>query len=524
MSDVVKPASSGLLRANVIVALGTFLCRITGFMRVLTLASVFGFSGLSDVYNTANTTPNIIYELMMGGILSATLLPVFVRQLADKDARGMSAVISVIVVALAVLTVVMVAAAPFIISLYAVNRGDDVVLFTRVGSLLATLFMPQIFFYGLMSLMTSLLNARRAFALPAYAPILNNVVVVAVLLTVARIYPGALDLTSAAAHPWMIVWLGLGTTAGIAASALVMLPRFFKRVLPLGFVLDWKHPSVTKVLKLSGWTIGYVAANQAALFIITTLALGHVGWLSAYQTAYMFFLLPHGLFAVSIMSTLSPDLARAAHDDDMAALRARVIQGVRILALLMLPASAGYVLIAHPLVETFLHHGRFDAADSALTSGTLSMFALGLFPFSVYLFLLRSFYALEDTRSVFYLNLFENVMNIALAIPLLSFFGVKGLALSYALAYLLAALLTAYRLGVRIGGVHWLEVGRGLLPMVGSVLAMAVFVLLALFVTDGWNEAVRLAVVIAVGGLVYGVGCLMFRLPELRILREKLPI
>ncbi|MEK7801555.1 MAG: lipid II flippase MurJ, partial [Pseudomonadota bacterium] len=190
-----------LLRTNIVVGFGTFLSRITGFLRVLLLASVFGFTGLSDVYNTANTTPNIIYELLLGGILSATLLPVFVRQFADGDSEGMSAVLSVVALALGVLTLVATLCAPYIIGLYAVSRGADYTVFLSVGTRLAYCFLPQIFFYGVIALATSMLNARHRFAVPAYAPILNNLIVMAVLGAIVFLFQGTRDLAYAAEHP-----------------------------------------------------------------------------------------------------------------------------------------------------------------------------------------------------------------------------------------------------------------------------------------------------------------------------------
>lgn len=515
-----------LLRTNMIVGFGTFLSRITGFMRVLLLASVFGFTGLSDVYNTANTTPHIIYELLLGGILSATLLPVFVRQFAGGDSAGMSAVLSVVTVALGVLTMAVTLCAPFIISLYAVSRGADHALFLAVGTNLAYCFLPQIFFYGVIALATAMLNARQSFAVPAYAPILNNIIVMAVLGAIVFLFQGTRDLEYAAQHPALIWVLGLGTTAGIIVSTLVLLPFAKQTGLNLSFHPDLKHPAVQKVLRLSGWTLGYVAANQVALYVITTLALSHESWLSVYQTAFIFFLLPHGLFAVSIMSTFAPDLARSAARFDWVAHKQKIHQGVRVLTLLMLPAGIGYALVASPVVDALLHHGRFDAGDGQLTSATLAMFALGLLPFSLYLFFLRSFYALEDTRSVFFINVFENILNIALALPLMGVMGVAGLALSYTLAYTVSACVTGFMLARRLGGLDWNKAVGNLFPVVASVAVMAATVLIIQAVP--MHHIVELCLSICGGGAVYAVSLLVFRVPEAleigAIMRRKLKI
>lgn len=507
-------APQSLLKTNILVATGTLLCRITGFLRVLTLAYVFGLTGLSDVYNTANTTPNIIYELMLGGILSATLLPIMVRAIKDDDHDAISAVLSVTGLCLLALTSLMVLASPLIMSLYSQARLDEPALFHRTGTILVAYFLPQIFFYGTISLATAVLNAHQKFALPAYAPVLNNVIVIGVLLGAGFLYPNTLTLNEASQNPAFLALLGLGTTAGIACSSLILVPAVLRSGLRLRFLPDWKHPALRQVLRLSGWTLGYVIANQAALFMITRLALSEEGWLSAYQTAFTFFLLPHGLLAVSIMTTFSPSLARAAAENQIDLLKEKLSHGLRLLALLMIPASVGLMLIAEPLVTALLEHGRFNAASSSLTAQTLAMFALGLFPFSAYLFLLRGFYAQQDTRTPFWINALENILNVALAFPLMQIYGVAGLALSYALAYTIAALVTAGMLEKTLKGLPWTMFLNSLWRIAGATLVMGAAIgIVSVFLTTAPPLVKTLAMVL-VGGIGYAGSVIAFRTPE----------
>lgn len=503
-----------LLKTNILVATGTLLCRITGFLRVLTLAYVFGLTGLSDVYNTANTTPNIIYELMMGGILSATLLPIIVRAIKEDDHDAISAILSITGLCLLALTSLMILASPFIMSLYSQGRLDEPDLFHRTGTILVAYFLPQIFFYGMISLSTAVLNARQKFALPAYAPVLNNLIVIGVLLGAGFLYPNTLTLSEASQNPALLALLGLGTTAGIAVSSLIMIPAVFRSGLKLRFLPDWKHPALRQVLRLSGWTLGYVMANQAALFMITRLALSKEGWLSAYQTAFTFFLLPHGLLAVSIMTTFSPALARAAAENQLDVFKEKLSHGLRLLGLLMVPASVGFMLISQPLVTSLLEHGRFNAASSSLTSETLAMFALGLFPFSAYLFLLRGFYAQQDTRTPFWLNILENTLNVALAIPLMQIYGVAGLALSYALAYTVAALVTARVLESKLNGLLWPSILNSFWRIVGATLGMGAAVEVTLIFMPPTSPLVITLVIALVGGVSYAGGIIALKNPE----------
>ncbi len=497
----------GLLRANVVVASGTFISRLTGFLRLFALAYALGQTGLTDAYTTANNTPNIIYELIIGGVLTATLVPVFVRAFDDEDDDAVSAVTSVAVAALVALTVTAVLAAPWIMRVYSAPPGADAGPFRDEAVQLARLFLPQILFYGLTALGAAMLNSRRRFAAPAWAPVLNNLVVIAVLLALPRIVDGPLTL-QAAAEDERITWvLGLGTTAGVVVMTVALWPSIRASGVRLSWRPDWSHPAVRRVVAMSGWTVGYVAANQVALVVVARLALREgAGWMSAYQAAFVFFQLPHGLVAVSIMTTFAPDLASAAGRADWRRFRSRVGYGLRLMGLLVLPASAGYAVLARPLVAALLQHGEFDAVAAGRTASMLVPFALGLFFFSAYLFVLRGFYALEDTRTPFLVNVVENLVNVVLAVVLVRRFGPTGLAASYAMAYAFASVLAFGVLARRVGGFRTGRLAGRLLPPAAMSVVMAVAVTV---VTDrvggpaGTGALVRVAVGVVVGVVVY---------------------
>ncbi len=170
-----------------------------------------------------------------------------------------------------------------------------------------------------------------------------------------------------------------------------------------------------------------------------------------YLSAYAFFQLPHGLLAVSLMTTIAPEMASAAERGDVASLRERLSFGLRLTTFVIVPCAAGFIALARPMVVALLQHGAFSAADAAVVAQTIAAFSVGLVPFSMYLFALRAFYSLHDTRTPFLLNCLENALNIALAVPLYYALGVPGLALAFSGAYAGAALLTLVVLGRRIG-------------------------------------------------------------------------
>ena len=239
-----------------------------------------------------------------------------------------------------------------------------------------------------------------------------------------------------------LLLLGLGTTAGVAAMALALVPALRGAHIRLRFLLSLKHAAVRTMLRLSGWTVGYVVANQIALWVVLVLANGVDGGAFAYLSAYAFFQLPHGLFSVSIMTAVGPDLAQAGARGDLAALRHRFAAALRLVLTVVIPAAAVYVALARPFVVALLQRGAFSPSDAALVADTLVGFAVGLPFFSTYLFALRAFYALEDTRTPFLLNCLENAANIVLALWLFDELGIDGLAYAFSGAYALAAVVT----------------------------------------------------------------------------------
>jgi putative peptidoglycan lipid II flippase len=496
-----------LVRSSAAVGAGTALSRITGLARVAAIGYALGTLRLADAYNTANNTPNIVYELLLGGILSATLVPVFVGAFEHEDDDGVSAVVTVAVAALTAITVAAIVAAPLIFKAYTwratPTEADEL---ASVGVPLLRVFLPQIFFYGLTALATALLNARRRFAAPAFAPVLNNIVVCTALVVFARTAGRHPTLDQVRHDNALLLLLGLGTTAGIVAMALVLLPAVRRAGIRVRWRFRPRDPSVRRVAALSGWTVGYVAANQVALAIVTALALRHAGDQAAYTYAFVFFQLPHGLFAVSLMTTFVPDLASMAARADWTEYKARFALGVRLMVLVIVPAATGYALLARPLVTALLARGALDASSADRVAGTLVAFAAGLLGFSIYLFTLRGFYALQDTRTPFFLNLFENGLNVLFAILLVGSLEVQGLALGYSIAYTIAAVAALAALRRRVGRLG----ARRILGMVGKVLvaaavmAAAVIAVRSIVGSDhGAGAILRTVACVAVGAAVY---------------------
>jgi putative peptidoglycan lipid II flippase len=524
-----------LSRATIGMTAGTLLSRVTGFGRIIALAYALGLgphARLADTYNLANTTPNIVYDLLLGGILSAFIVPVFDDQLTraavEKGAEGdnadgwraISAIVTFATTFLLVMSVLFVVAAPWVFRIYTVGRGGSATKDQiAVGSFLLRCFAPQVFFYGAAALLTALLNTRRRFFWPMAAPVLNNLVVIGVLLAVPHLNH-SLTLAAARHDSGLLLWLGLGTTAGVAAQALVLLPLLKPAGVRLGFVWDPSHPAIRRVMRLAGWTLGYVVANQVSFWVALVLANRRAGDVSAYSYAYVFFQLPYGVLAVSILTALLPDLAERWSRRDHDGYRARLSLGLRAIALVMLPAAAGYALLARPILTMLLRHGA--AVDVGTTADLLVLFALGLPAFSAYLLFMRGFTATQDTRTPFIVNCVQNGLTIALDLALYPALGVQGLALGFSLGYVLGAVGAALVLRTRAGGLDGPEVWASVARMGAATAVMAVAVWAvahALESLDG--DLVEVVGAVTAGVTVYFLAARTMRVRELSVLEFK---
>jgi len=520
---------SSLLRNNLVVALGTALSRLTGLARVAVFAFVIGQTALADAYNGANSSPNAVYELLLGGVLSASLVPLFTRHAEERDDDATSAVVTVAVLALTAVTVVAVAAAPLVFRLFSLQVADgvDADAYRGAGTALARIFLVQIFFYGVSAVLGALLQARRRFFAAAWSPVLSNLVTIAALLLV----PGAIgsdrapELTEVLTNDRLRWTLGLGATAGIAVMALALVPAVRGADVTLSFRPELRHPAVRRLLRLSGWTLGYVVANQVAVVAVQNLADPGSTIPDAYAKAYIFFVLPHGLLAMSIVTTFTPDLARAVAQRDRRGFVERSSLGIRLVALLSVPAAAGMFVLRRPLIGMALQHGNFDASDALNTSRALGGFALGLVGFSVYLFVLRAFYAHGDARTPFVINVVENAINVVLAFALFDEYGALGLGAAFAAAYLLSALWALQILSYKVPGfpVRPTLVAIGRMSLAGLVMAEVTWVVARVVGSNvGVGALARVALAGAAGLVAYAAALVALRVDELDQLRHRL--
>ncbi len=518
------PRSSS--RNATIMAAGTTLSRVSGFARILAIAWVLGQARLADAYNLANTVPNTIYDLLLGGVLSATLLPVLMgaltRRAVHKDSETVPAVVGFLTVILLAATGIFWLAAPEIIRFFVLRAtGSYVAGYRDLATTWLRYFTPQLFFIGLTTITTALLNARRRFVAVAFSPVLANLVTIAALVVADHLVKHP-SVNAYRADSTAIAIVGIGTTAGYVVQLLAQLPALVRAKIPLRPVWRPRHPALSKIGRLSSWTIGAVVANQVSFVLVSVLANSRTGNVSAFIYAYTFMQLPYAVVAVSIAYAVAPDLAELWALGDRDGFAGRVSYAMRMTLVLLLPGGVGYALLAHPAMLLVLAHGHLAPSSAGLTGSTLSVFALGLPGFSAYMLLMRAFQSKQDTRSMFWIYLGENALTVVAALALYPAFGVRGLAAAWIGPYTLALPFAWHRLRKSapiVSSPSWLAY----VAVSAGFMAAGVAALLQVLPTDRSVvvSALRLVFVTGVGAALFGLAARFLGISELKLLSDR---
>jgi putative peptidoglycan lipid II flippase len=513
------------VRNTAVMSVGTALSRLTGFLRLAAMAFALGITEtrLADAYNVANVTPNIIYELALGGILTSVVVPVVVEWLQEHGrdeawdvVRRLFTFAAVVLTALTALGILL---APWIVEVYTSGiEGPDRQAVQDLATFFLRWFMPQIVFYGLGAIASGLLNAHRRFAAPMFAPIVNNLIVIATFLTFAAM-PGAAAGEVATTSQQLV--LAIGTTAGVVGMTLALWPSVRATGFRYRWRTGWRHEAVTRIARLSTWVLAYVAANQLVYLLVIVLALRDQGATAAYSAAFILFQLPHAIFAVSISTALVPAMSGRWADRDVEGFRRLLSQGLRATAAIVIPAAFGYLVLARPIVRLLLEHGATEAVSGQLVADVLVAFSVGLFPFSAFLLLTRAFYSMQDTRTPALVT--AAAVAAHLVANLVFFFvldlGVQGLALGHAVHYLVGSLALALLIRRKLHGIDgWRIVDTIARTLVAGAVTAAVAWLVARWLGETVGiSTIAEQVVQVLGAVVAGLAAFVLAATLLRI-------
>ncbi len=410
-----------LIRSSSLMGLGTIISRVTGLIRNLLLVAVLGTGILGDAYNVANTTPNIIYNLLIGGALSAVFVPQIVKSFRDSDGGSayVSRLVSLLATALLMITVIAMVIAPLFISLYApsfTGRSREVTI------AFALYCLPQILFYGLFGVLGQVANAKEKFGPMMWAPIANNLVVIALFSYFLSVTD---EISLSTITDSQIQILGIGTTLGIALQAIILIPSIKSSGLTLRFRKDWRGVGLDKALKLASWMFLFVLISQAGFLATVNIATRAavaadaagiaygVGY-TPYANAYLILLLPHSIVTISIVTALLPKLSELVIDKKVDELKIKLATALRLVGIVTVPASLFFLLFGERVAEAIFF--GISEPDAIYIGRVLSAMALGLIPLSINLVLIRGLNAFENTKYQVISNLVVNVIAVGLSV------------------------------------------------------------------------------------------------------------
>jgi putative peptidoglycan lipid II flippase len=492
-------------RASAWMALGTIVSRLTGFLRAGLLALVIGTLLDADLFDIANTIPNTLYILVAGGVFNVVLVPQLVRAMKRDEDGGAAYANRVITLGLLVLgigTVVLLVAVPGLLHVV-----FDPELFTpekdaqrRSAELLMILCMPQVFFYGAFVLVGQILNARGRFGPMMWAPIVNNVVACAVVVVYFLAYGASSgdDRVDGFSTDQALL-LGLGSTVAIALQALVLVPYLRSAGFRFRPRFDFRGVGLGHTLKLGAWTLGFIIVNQIAFVTINRIATSatlegadngeSAGGSTVYGLGFLISQLPHGVITVSLATAIIPTLAALAADRSYDRFRLELGRTVRIALVIVVPTAVGLLCLAQPAVAMVSGIGSLGGNTVAIGL-TVQAFSLAMVTFTVHYLMLRGFYANEDNRTPFFIQVVIAAVNVGVALLVATRVDpdrvAMMLALSYGIGYLVGSALSVTVLSRTIGPV----VDREMLSFVARLaVASALAAFVALGVSHGLDVA-----------------------------------
>ncbi|MGW0937871.1 murein biosynthesis integral membrane protein MurJ [Streptomyces sp. NPDC002666] len=457
--------ASSLLKSSAVMAAGTLVSRLTGFVRSLVITAALGAALLGDSFTIAYTLPTMIYILTVGGGLNSVFVPQLVRSMKDDEDGGeayANRLLTLVMVALGLIVAVAVFAAPFLIRLMSSTIAGDPAA-NNVATTFARYCLPTIFFMGVHVVMGQILNARGKFGAMMWTPVLNNIVMIVTFGLFIWVYGTSHEsqMGVTTIPPEGVRLLGIGTLLGLVVQALAMIPYLREAGFRFRPRFDWRGHGLGKTVKLAKWTVLFVLANQAGVLVVTQLATSAgkasgqngAGFL-AYSNAQLIWGMPQAIITVSVMAALLPRISRAAHDNDPGAVRDDISQGLRNSAVAIVPVAFAFLALGVPMCTLLYASSGPEAARSM--GFILMAFGLGLIPYSVQYVVLRGFYAYEDTRTPFYNTVIVALVNAAASavcyVVLPAQWAVVGMAASYGLAYAVGVGIAWRRLRNRLGG------------------------------------------------------------------------
>ncbi|MCW2844297.1 MAG: murein biosynthesis integral rane protein MurJ [Nocardioides sp.] len=471
-----ESGSSSLLSSSAVMAAGTVVSRLSGFVRGSLLLAALGAGLHADVFNIANTVPNMLYILLAGGVVNAVLVPQLVRSMKNDPDGGEAYTNRIITLAglfLAVVTVGLVVAAPWLMRLFLDPHYFDPAHTAQLQSVIdfARYCLPQVFFYGMFVLVGQVLNSRGRFGPMMWAPIANNVVAVAVLVTyLVTLGPARGDEKQGGFTAGAEALLGIGSTLGIVVQFLVLVPYLKAAGFAYRPRFDFRGAGLGHTLRLGVWTVLFVVVNQVAYTVVVRLASsGTIDPLAGgngpgstegtgytvYSNSFLLTQVPHSIITVSLATAMLPLLSRYAAENRLSQVGAAVSSTLRSAYALVIPVAVLFSVMSLDIANVLWGYGS-AAEDFDNFAPSLALFGIGLVLFTAHYLMLRGFYALEQNRRVFFIQCAIAATNVVAAV-LLTHGATPAetaprLVIAYACSYAVGATASYVILSRTVGG------------------------------------------------------------------------
>ena len=533
-----------VLASSALMAAGTVVSRLSGFVRSTLLAAALGQQLHADLFTIGNTIPNMLYILLAGGVFNAVLVPQLVRAMRHDEDGGeayTNRIITLAALFLGAVTVLLVLAAPWVMKVYLDDSFNCADLAPQRESVIdfARYCLPQVFFYGMFVLVGQILNSRGRFGPMMWAPIANNVISVAVLVAYLLAFgPTPEGQLSGAFTSQQELLIGLGSTVGIAAQFLILVPYLRRAGFTFRPRFDFRGTGLGHTLRLGIWTVLFVIVNQVAYLVVVRLAssgtaaavgCGAVGGgegtgYTVYSSAFLIMMVPHSIITVSLATAILPRLSARAAEGDLAGLARSLSSTLRTALAVVVPFALLLPIIAPDIANVVWAYGAArDRFELYILS--LALFGPGLVFFTVHYLMLRGFYALERTRTVFFVQCAVGATNIAAAVLLVGrtdpVHTSPALVVAYAASYVVGAAISYVVLRRQLGGLD----GRRLVRfLVRLGMAVAVSTAVAYLVGRGLHGLHERPSQLVAGGqafaitladvVVFVVGARLLRLTE----------
>ena len=535
-----------VLKSSLIMASGTVFSRALGIIRAILLAATIGVTtNAADAFGVANQLPNNVYAIIVGGVLNAVLVPQIVKAKTHLDGGKayIDRLLTLAIVIFGSVTVITTLSAPFLVALYTNGWSPSQL---ALATAFAYWCLPQLFFYGLYTLLGEVLNARSKFGPYMWAPVLNNIV--AIIGMILFIWQFGLDpIGNRSVDQWtqsQITLLAGTATLGVASQALILFV-FWKRMgLTFNLNFSWRGVGLGPAMRAASWTLGMLVVSQIGGVVQTAVASTAIGGraffagqeiaiasVAAMSIAWLIFMLPHSVATVSIATAYFTRMSTHAMEKKFDELKTDLADGLRTIAMISVLASAGLIVLAYPISRVFV--GELPSAI-ALGNVVIAM-VIGLLPFSYVFMIQRAFYSLEDTRTPFLFTTVQVIFNIIgsllVALYVEHIWVVVALSLVTSASVLIQAFLAFFMFKRKFGSLGHSQlsqatgkfiiaavvsglIGFGILQLMGGAHKGA-FPVLSII-----SSTLTCLLIGSVMGLVYLTLLRLFRVPEVKTLTD----